>query len=134
MTASRVRRVFASAALAIWRRCCRATRSPSIRGSPALRWIARSSWQSRASIALSAASVLEARWQVLGHRGPPPVYGQSTLTAASGRDYAVLVATQSRLLGALSAEIAHALRGSTHAEATDPRIRKSVTEEAPATP
>jgi len=32
------------------------------------------------------------------------------LSEASGRDYASLVATQSRLLGALSAEIARAIR------------------------
>ena len=54
---------------------------------------------------------LHARWKVLARRATPSaVYGQSTLSEASGRDYASLGATQSRLLGALSAEIARAIR------------------------
>jgi uncharacterized lipoprotein YmbA len=67
--------------------------------------------------------VLRARWRVLGGRGTPPaVHGESTLTAASGRDYAALVAAQSRLLGELSTEIARAIRG-TSPRTGEPRAR-----------
>jgi len=65
---------------------------------------------------------LHARWRVLGRGGAPSVvYGQSMLTARSGADYAGIVAAQSRLVGALSAEIARAIRGTTHTEATASR-------------
>ncbi len=60
---------------------------------------------------LGGQCALHARWKVLARKGAPSaVYGQSTLSEASGRDYAALVAAQSRLLGALSAEIASAIR------------------------
>jgi uncharacterized protein len=78
---------------------------------------------------------LQARWRVLGRRGTPsPVYGQSTLSEVSGRDYAALVAAQSRLLGALSGEIAEAIRGRAHADVRAPRTPTTVSEETPATP
>ena len=70
---------------------------------------------------LGGRCVLQARWRVLGGRGTPPsVYGESTLSEPSGPDYAALVAAQSRLLGALSAEIARAIRGTTRAGITAP--------------
>ena len=60
---------------------------------------------------LGGQCALHARWKILARKGTPSaVYGQSTLSEASGPDYAALVATQSRLLGALSAEIASAIR------------------------
>jgi len=63
--------------------------------------------------------VLRARWRVLGRRGTPPsVYGESTLSEPSGPDYAALVAAQSRLLGALSLEIARAMRTASSAATT----------------
>ena len=69
--------------------------------------------------ALGGQSVLQARWTVLGRGGrPAAVSGQSTLSEPSGRDYPALVAAQSRLLGALSGEIARAIRESAQAEAT----------------
>ena len=85
--------------------------------------------------ALGGSCALEARWRVLGReKTPSPVYGQTTLTAPSGGDYAALVATQSRLLGGLSAEIARAIRGAAPAEATAARIRSRATEETAASP
>ena len=70
---------------------------------------------------LGGRCVLQARWRVLGHRGAPPtVHGQSSLSEPAGGDYAALVAAQSRLLGALSAEIARAIRGATRAGITAP--------------
>jgi uncharacterized protein len=69
--------------------------------------------------ALGGECALQARWRVIARRGTPSViYGQSTLTAPSGADYPALVATQSRLVGALSAEIARAIRGAANTEAT----------------
>jgi uncharacterized protein len=65
--------------------------------------------------------VLRARWRVLGRWGTSPsVYGESTLSEPSGPDYAALVAAQSRLLGALSLEIARAIRGTAPSAATTP--------------
>jgi uncharacterized lipoprotein YmbA len=70
---------------------------------------------------LGGRCVLRARWRVLGRRGTPPsVYGESTLSEPSGPDYAALVAAQSRLLGALSLEIARAIRGTASSAATTP--------------
>ena len=61
---------------------------------------------------LGGQCALRARWRVLGRKGTPPsVYGESTLSEPSGPDYAALVAAQSRLLGALSLEIARAIQG-----------------------
>jgi uncharacterized lipoprotein YmbA len=65
---------------------------------------------------LGGQCALQARWRVLGRRAPA-IHGESTLTAASGRDYAALVAAQSRLLGELSTEIARAIRGSSRGRA-----------------
>ena len=63
--------------------------------------------------------VLGARWRVLGRWGPSAsVYGESTLSEPSGPDYAALVAAQSRLLGALSLEIARAMRTASSAATT----------------
>jgi uncharacterized lipoprotein YmbA len=64
---------------------------------------------------LDGQCMLQARWKVLARTATPSaIYGQSTLSEASGRDYASLMAAQSRLLGALSAQIATAIRnGST---------------------
>ena len=60
---------------------------------------------------LGGQCTLNARWKVLTRTAPPSaLYGHSMLSEAAGRDYAALVATQSRLLGALSAEIARAIR------------------------
>lgn len=71
---------------------------------------------------LGGQCALQARWTVLARKATPSaVYGQSTLSEASGPDYAALVATQSRLLGALSAEIASAIRNG-RAAMTAPRI------------
>ena len=70
---------------------------------------------------LNGRCVLQARWRVLGHRGTPPVvHGRSSLSEPSGGDYTALVAAQSRLLGALSADIARAIHGTTRAEMTAP--------------
>ncbi len=72
---------------------------------------------------LGGPCVLRARWRVLGRRGgPPAVYGESTFSDAAGPDYAALVATESRLLGALTADIAAALRNE-RAEASGPHVR-----------
>ena len=70
---------------------------------------------------LGGRCVLRARWRVLGGRGTPPsVYGESVLSEPSGSDYAALVAAQSRLLGALSLEIARAIRGTEPSAAATP--------------
>ena len=64
--------------------------------------------------ALGGRCTLRARWTVLT-RTPTrsTVAGQTTLSEACGPDYASLVAAQSRLLGALSAQIASAIRNET---------------------
>ena len=60
---------------------------------------------------LGGQCTLNARWKVLTRTAPTSaLYGHSMLSEAAGQDYAALVATQSRLLGALSAEIATAIR------------------------
>ena len=60
--------------------------------------------------ALNANSVLTARWRILGRSGTEVRAGTSRLSEPSGKDYESLVAAHSRLLGALSREIAEALR------------------------
>jgi uncharacterized protein len=60
--------------------------------------------------ALNADSVLAARWRIVGRSGTEARAGTSQLTESSGKDYESLVAAQSRLLGALSRDIAEALR------------------------
>jgi uncharacterized protein len=75
---------------------------------------------------LGGQCTLQARWRMLGHGGSPsPVYGQSTLSEPSGPDYQALVAAQSRLLGALSGEIAHAIRGTADIAASRPRATRA---------
>ena len=70
---------------------------------------------------LGGRCVLRARWRVLGRRGTPAsLYGESALSEPSGPDYAALVAAQSRLLGALSLEIARAIQGTAPSAATAP--------------
>jgi uncharacterized lipoprotein YmbA len=60
---------------------------------------------------LDGRCVLDARWHVLSRSGTPStIDGQSTFSEASGPDYTALVAVHSRLLGALSANIADAIR------------------------
>ena len=76
---------------------------------------------------------LQARWRVIERgRTPSTVYGQSTLSVAAGRDYAALVATQSRLVGALSTDIARAVRRTTNGEASASRPPETVTNDVPA--
>ena len=60
---------------------------------------------------LGGSCVLDARWRVVT-RAPrsEPIVGRSSLREAAGGDYAALVAAQSRLVDALSAEIASAIR------------------------
>lgn len=60
--------------------------------------------------ALNTNSVLSARWRILGRSGTEVRAGTSRLSEPSGKDYESLVAAHSRLLGALSREIAEALR------------------------
>jgi uncharacterized lipoprotein YmbA len=60
--------------------------------------------------ALNADSKLTARWRILGRNGTEVRAGTSRLTEPSGGDYESLVAAHSRLLGALSREIAEVLR------------------------
>jgi uncharacterized lipoprotein YmbA len=60
---------------------------------------------------LGGPCVLDAQWQILPRKGMRrAINGQSRLSEASGSDYAALVSAYSRLLGALSAEIAGAIR------------------------
>jgi uncharacterized lipoprotein YmbA len=65
---------------------------------------------SRLEGALDAESVLTARWRILGRTGDEVRTGTSRLSEPSGPDYESLVAAQSRLLAALSRDIADALR------------------------
>jgi len=60
--------------------------------------------------ALNADTTLTARWRILGRAGAEVRAGTSRLSEPSGRDYESLVAAHSRLLGALSRDIAEALR------------------------
>ena len=59
---------------------------------------------------LGANSVLTARWRILGRTGTEVRAGTSRLSEPTGKDYESLVAAHSRLLGALSRDIAEALR------------------------
>ena len=65
---------------------------------------------SRLEGALNAESVLAARWRILDHSGAEVRSGSSRLTEPSGPSYESLVNAQSRLLGALSRDIAEGLR------------------------
>ena len=65
---------------------------------------------SRLEGALNAESVLAARWRILDRSGAEVRSGSSRLTEPSGPSYESLVNAQSRLLGALSRDIAEALR------------------------
>ena len=60
--------------------------------------------------ALNADSTLTARWRILGRNGTEVRAGTSRLKEPSGGDYESLVAAQSRLVGALSRDIAEVLR------------------------
>jgi uncharacterized protein len=76
---------------------------------------------------LSGQCTLRARWKVRARNAAPSaVYGQSSLSEASGPDYASLVAAQSRLLGALSAEIANAIRNETRGSVGMLQLRSPV--------
>jgi len=59
---------------------------------------------------LGANSILTARWRILGRAGTEVRAGTSRLSEPTGKDYESLVAAHSRLLGALSRDIAEALR------------------------
>jgi uncharacterized protein len=60
---------------------------------------------------LGGPCALDARWRVVTRNGTTrPIYGRSTLNEVAGTDYSSLVAAQSRLFGALSAEIAAAIK------------------------
>ena len=65
---------------------------------------------SRLEGALNADSVLVARWRIYNRTGAEIRTASTKVSEPSGRDYESLVAAQSRLLGALSREIAEALR------------------------
>jgi len=65
---------------------------------------------SRLEGALNADSVLAARWHIFNRTGAEVRAGNSRVSEASGSSYESLVAAQSRLLGALSRDIAEALR------------------------
>ena len=66
---------------------------------------------------LGGRCTLRARWTVRARGATASaVSGHTTLSEASGRDYASLVAAHSRLLGALSAEIADAIRNESRKE------------------
>ena len=64
---------------------------------------------------VGADSVLAARWRILGRSGEEVTMGVARLTEPSGSDYESLVAAQSRLVGALSRDIAAALRSGVQA-------------------
>ena len=64
---------------------------------------------------IGADSVLAARWRILGRSGEEVTMGVAHLTEPSGSDYESLVAAQSRLVGALSRDIAAALRSGVQA-------------------
>jgi len=65
---------------------------------------------SRLEGTLGGESVLAARWRVVGRSGEEIGQGASRFTEASGADYETLVAAHSRLIGALSRDIADAVR------------------------
>lgn len=59
---------------------------------------------------LGGDAVLAARWRILGGSGDETTSGVSRIRDAAGTDYESLVAAYSRLIGALSRDIADALR------------------------
>jgi uncharacterized protein len=59
---------------------------------------------------LGGQAVLAARWRIVDRAGEERGFGVSRLTEAVGEDYESLVAAHSRLVGALSRDIADALR------------------------
>lgn len=63
---------------------------------------------------LGGPCVLEARWRIVHKNAShPPIAGRSSATETAGADYPSLVAAHSRLIDALSADIAAALRRDT---------------------
>ncbi len=70
---------------------------------------------SRLEGAVGGESVLAARWRILSRSGEEVTMGTARLTEPSGPDYESLVAAQSRLVGALSRDIAAALRSGVQA-------------------
>src|SRR6267378_2055712 len=65
---------------------------------------------SRLEGALGGDSVLAARWRIVDRSGEEIGQGASRFTEASGADYETLVAAHSRLIAALSRDIADAVR------------------------
>ena len=61
---------------------------------------------------LGGRCTLDARWRVVSKAPTPPITGRSTLEEPAGGDYAALVAAESRLIDALSADLAAAIRQS----------------------
>lgn len=59
---------------------------------------------------LGGDAVLAARWRIVGRTGEQATTGISRFTEPAGADYETLVAAHSRLIGALSRDIADALR------------------------
>ncbi len=59
---------------------------------------------------LGGACALDAQWRVVSNDGRPTVYGRSRLSEIANSNYTSVVATQSRLVGVLSTEIAAAIR------------------------
>ena len=70
---------------------------------------------SRLEGAVGGESVLAARWRILSRSGEEVTMGTARLTEPSGPDYESLVTAQSRLVGALSRDIAAALRSGVQA-------------------
>jgi uncharacterized lipoprotein YmbA len=60
--------------------------------------------------ALGGQTTLAARWRIVSRAGEETATGVSRLTESSGSDYESLVAAHSRLVAALSRDIAEALR------------------------
>jgi len=63
----------------------------------------------RFEVRMDGPCALEAGWRILA-KNQPAVVGHSSLNDVAGSDYASVVATKSRLVGALSGEIAAAIR------------------------
>jgi uncharacterized lipoprotein YmbA len=70
---------------------------------------------SRLEGALGGESVLAARWRVLNRAGEEVAMGTARFSEPSGPDYESLVAAQSRLVAALSRDIAAAVRSGVQA-------------------
>ena len=62
---------------------------------------------------LGGACALDAQWRVVPSNSQQPIYGRSKLSEMADGNYNSVVAAQSRLVGALSAEIAAAIRAGT---------------------